>query len=307
MAWTELDTRLASIAEAQHGIITYRQAIAAGATAASIHHRCRTGQWQPVAQGVYRVAGSDRTWRQSLVAAVFSAGPGSVASHRSAAALWGLPGFDPGPLEVLRPRHTDHRCSMGRVHETQVLPPAHWTVVDAVPVTGPARTIFDLAGAISARRTERVLDTCLSRRLVDLPTMRAMLSDLGRRGRAGTRLIRRLLDERGPDYVAPASELEHRMLEVLVAAGVPRPQRQVWAGGSHVGGRVDFAYPNHGVLIEADSRVHHMSKLDFEADRRRDNWLMAAGWRVLRITWEQVTARPSEVVALVREALRAAA
>ncbi len=48
-----------------------------------------------------------------------------------------------------------------------------------------------------------------------------------------------------------------------------------------------------------------MSKLDFESDRRRDNWLMAAGWRVLRITWEQVTAHPDEVVALVREALRA--
>lgn len=296
---------MAALAEKQHGLFTHAQATTAGATEAAIRHRVECDRWQAMARGVYRQPGTERTWRQSLLTAVFAAGPGSVASHRSAAALWDLPGFqERGTPEVLRPRHTDHRCTVGRVHETKVLAPAHWTVVDAIPVTGPARTVFDLAAVVHPLRTQRALDTCLSRGLCEDGTLHAMLAQLGRRGRPGVGVVRQLLDQRGPGFVAPASELEHRLLQVLVDAGLPEPERQVWAGGSAAVGRVDFAYPDAGLLIEADSRRHHMSKLDFESDRRRDNWLMAAGWRVLRITWEQVTAHPDEVVALVREALR---
>lgn len=308
MGWTDVDHRLAALAEEQHGLFTHAQAADAGATAAAIHHRCESGRWLAAAHGVYRLPGTERTWRQSLLTAVLAAGPGSVASHRSAAALWALPGFgERGTAEVLRPRHTDHRCAVGRVHETKVLSPAHWTVVDAIPVTGPARTVFDVAAVAHPMQTERALDTCLSRGLCDEGTLRAMLGELGRRGRPGVGLVRQLLDARGPGYVPPASELERRLLQVLVEAGLPEPQRQVWAGGTVAVGRVDFAFPDAGLLIEADSRRHHMSKLDFESDRRRDNWLMATGWRVLRITWEQVTTRPDEVVALVRDALRAGA
>jgi very-short-patch-repair endonuclease len=72
-------------------------------------------------------------------------------------------------------------------------------------------------------------------------------------------------------------------------------------------GRVDFAFGEARLIIEADRRRHHMSKLDFENDRRRDNTLMADGWRVLRITWEQLSDHPHEVVRLVRQALRQAA
>jgi len=109
MGWTDIDHRMAALAEEQHGLFTHAQAIDAGATAAAIHHRCETGRWQAAAHGVYRLPGAQRTWRQSLLTAVFAAG-GSVAPHRSAAALWDLPGFgEHGTPEVLRPRHTDHR------------------------------------------------------------------------------------------------------------------------------------------------------------------------------------------------------
>ena len=70
---------------------------------------------------------------------------------------------------------------------------------------------------------------------------------------------------------------------------------------------MDFAYGEAGLIIEADSRSHHMSKPDFENDRERDNRLMAEGWRVVRITWRQVTDDPGDVLRLVRQALRTAA
>jgi hypothetical protein len=65
-------------------------------------------------------------------------------------------------------------------------------------------------------------------------------------------------------------------------------------------GRVDFAYPELGLLIEVDGRRYHTAKLDLEADRIRDNRLMAARWRVLRISWKQLVSRPDEVVGLLR-------
>jgi hypothetical protein len=259
MAWTEIDRRVVDLAESQHGIVGHQQLVSVGAQPALIHRRLTAGQWQSLAQGVYRVPGHERTWRQSLIAAVLAAGPGAVASHRSAAALWKLPGFDGGVPEVLRPRHTDHRCALGRVHESAVIRPAHVTVVDAIPVTGPARTVFDLAGVVHPKRTARALDKCLSDGLADMASFYALLDELKERGRRGIALMRELLAKRGPNYVPPSSELEHRLLDVLVEAGLPEPQRQVWAGGSHVGGRVDFAYCDRGVLIEADSRLHHMS------------------------------------------------
>lgn len=300
-----LDRHLAKQAEGQHGVIAHWQ-LATPNTEALVRHRVDAGRWEHVARGVYRLAGTPRTWRQRLVAAVYAAGPGAVASHRSAAALWELPGFREGPVDVLRPRHTDHRSTLGPVHETRVLPAEHLTSIDAVPVTNPGRTLFDLAGVIRPEQLERALDTCLGRGLVDVIGLRSLLDDLGGRGRSGVGAMRRLLDERGT-VPAAESDLERRLLAALREGGLPAPRRQVQAGGSDPAGRVDFAYVETGLVIEADSRRHHMSKLDFEADRRRDNTLMAAGWRVLRITWRQVTERPDEVVRLVREALRAAA
>lgn len=110
-------------------------------------------------------------------------------------------------------------------------------------------------------------------------------------------LMARLLDERSDGYVAPASELEHRFLLLIRAAGLREPVRQLDVGdNAGWAGRVDYAYTDLRLLVELDSRRHHMSKLDFEADRARDNRRVAAGWRPVRFTWERVTRRQAEVI-----------
>ncbi len=77
----------------------------------------------------------------------------------------------------------------------------------------------------------------------------------------------------------------------------------VLGGDSGIIGRVDFAYKDARLVLEADSRRHHSSWLDAQADRRRDAALLAAGWYVLRVTWDQLVRRPDEFVAAVRSAL----
>ena len=116
--------------------------------------------------------------------------------------------------------------------------------------------------------------------------------------------MRQLVAERNDGQPAPESELEARFLRLLRHAGLPEPVRQLDAGdGDEWVGRADFAYPRSRLLIELDGRRHHTALLDWEHDLGRENRLVVGGWRVLRVTWNEVTQHPDRVTALVRRAL----
>jgi very-short-patch-repair endonuclease len=241
-----------------------------------------------------------------VMAAVLAAGPGAVASHRTAAWLLGIPGFTARGIEVCRPFGRSARGAIGFVHRSRALLPQHVTVIDGIPCTRIARTLFDLAGIVHPRRTARALDNCLSRGMVTFRLVAELLPELARRGRSGTRLMRRLVAERGPRYVAPASELEACTREVLEGMGL-EAERQVNLGNDHEWiGRVDFIV-RPGVIVEADGRLYHDSLLDDVADRERDERLTAAGFIVVRVTWDEVVNRPWVVIAKVRDAIAKAA
>jgi very-short-patch-repair endonuclease len=69
---------------------------------------------------------------------------------------------------------------------------------------------------------------------------------------------------------------------------------------------VDFAYPDAGVIVEVESRKHHLGPTDWERDLRRHNRLAAHGKRVLRITYQRMLTDSDGVAAEIRTALRAA-
>jgi len=83
----DLDQRIAAIASRQHGVFSRRQAELCSATGDKIRWRPRTKRWEPIYPGVYRLAGSPRTWRQVAMAALLYFGPGTVLSHRAAVVL----------------------------------------------------------------------------------------------------------------------------------------------------------------------------------------------------------------------------
>jgi len=88
-------------------------------------------------------------------------------------------------------------------------------------------------------------------------------------------------------------------MRTRVAAGLPTPAIQPRIGRY----RVDFAYPDARVAIEADGFRWHSSRQQFERDRARRNALTAMGWTVLHVTWEELSKRPGEVAAIVRATL----
>src|SRR5215204_4534319 len=89
-------------------------------TRGTIHRHVASAAWVREAPSVYGIAGARRTWHARAPAAVMSAGPGALASHRTAAHLWGLEGFPaPGRIDVTVPRHArPQRRSSVVTHET---------------------------------------------------------------------------------------------------------------------------------------------------------------------------------------------
>jgi hypothetical protein len=133
-----------------------------------------------------------------------------------------------------------------------------------------------------------------------------VFDDLARRGRRGTVVMRELLQARGPGYVPPNSQLEKLGRKVLGDAGIDDFEVEVDLGGDQEWvGRVDLLFERDRLVVELDSRTFHQSKLDRERDRQRDNSLMARGFRVLRVTWNDLKQHPARVVSQVVAARRA--
>lgn len=290
--------RILELAARQHSVIGREQMLAHGMTPGQIDARVRRKRLEIAGRGVYRIPGSVRTWEQRLLAAVLAAGIGAAASRVSAAALWRLPGFGPGPIQVTQGRGPSSRTPSSGLHDSRFLPSHQLRTVQCIPTTSPERTLFDLCGSVHPARAERALDNALAMELTTVQRLVLTLAETGTRGRTGTAHLRKLLGVRADDYVPPASELEALVERVIAAAGLEQPTRQVSVGGTQAPiGRIDFAYMPAKILIEADSRRHHSNWSDQQADHRRDLLLAAAGWRVIRVNWHQLIREPELLIA----------
>lgn len=299
-----VDVRIARLAARQHGVFRREQAVALGATKHVIDGRLKQGRWERVAPAVYRVTGSADGWRQSLLVACFAWGAGAAASHRGGAPLWSLAGCAAGVVELTVPPNRN-RAGPGLVHRG-ALPVADVTLVDAIPVTTPARTLIDLAAVVPADDLEEALDDALRRGLVSIRRMRWRLDELARRGRPGVTAIRRLLEARDPSMAIPESVLERRLLRTLRGSGLPAPvlQHEIRIGGRLIA-IVDFAYPDVRLAIEADGFRWHAGRRRFDHDRERRNQLTLLGWRIIHVTWTDLVHRPATVTAAIATALAA--
>jgi very-short-patch-repair endonuclease len=182
------------------------------------------------------------------------------------------------------------------VHETRHLPPEDLVTVDGLAVTSHARTLCDLAAVLRPARLTHLVERQLARGEPEPGALVACHRSLARQGRAGSGLLRSVLDELLDEEPFPQSQLELAMCRLLRDAGLDGFERQYrppWFDG--VAGVVDFAHPGARVILEVDGRRWHTTTQAFGDDRRRDRVAVANGWRVLRYGWQEVVHRPSEV------------
>jgi very-short-patch-repair endonuclease len=273
------DAALARRVEATHGVFRRADALTAGLTPDQVRHRIEVERWLAQYRGVFRLHGVPPTWKGELLAATWAGGPNTYGSRRSAAAVHELPGGrrDIAEITTVRWRRTRHAGLI--VHESTKLEARDVMVVDAIPVTTPARTLFDLGACYRTGMVEYALENALRRGLVTLPELEGLIRRLSRRGRPGGPVLRSLVEARTGRRRATESDTETRLLRLIRAAGLPDPELQfeVWVGSAFLG-RVDFAYPEARVAIEYDSDEHHSGRVASRRDRARRHDLIAAGW-----------------------------
>ena len=298
--------RAAQLAATQHGLVTAAQCRELGVTYSTVSRRVITGAWERAGPGVYRMAGAPRTWQARAHGAVLAAGPDALASHRTAAHLWGLRGFPaPGRIEVTVPRHrwTGTQRSGVVVHESLAYDLAQATTRQGIPVTGPARTLIDLAAVVDDFELLRALDEIRRLSLASWPDLWEAFLLHARRGRPGIVRAREVLRRRDGRRV-PETELARLFMTLLDDAGLPEPLAEHWVRGDRWRYRLDLAYPSLLLGIELDGKEGHLNEVAFEADPVRDNRLRLAGWTVLHYTWRRFVDAPTEVVEEVRTALQ---
>ena len=283
MTARDVDAAVAALASRQHNVFTRAQARSVGATGSLVQRRLDAKAWIGEAHGVYGLPGAVQTWERRLMIAHLDLGTESVVSHRSAAALHRFPSARQGTPELTVPAG-GKRSARWRVHEAAVEGRDRARVA-SIPVTTVGRTALDLAGVLSPAALGAVVDGLLAEGRLRLGPFTEQALRHRRRGRRGSAALGAILEERGPGYVPPASELEALLFEVLRAGGLPAPVRQHPLPSLHAPGRVDAAYPGVRLIIEVDGRRWHSRVADFERDRQRDIDAGLLGWRVVRFVW----------------------
>jgi hypothetical protein len=107
-------------------------------------------------------------------------------------------------------------------------------------------------------------------------------------------------DERKPRL---RSLLEAHFLPALVAAGIPAPECNVKLRIDGETLEIDLLWKERLLAVETDGEETHGTRSAFQADRRRDQLLLAAGYRVARVTWRQAEDEPAAVAARIKRML----
>ncbi len=290
---------VSQVARRQLELITTRQLNAAGLTSEAIDLRCRKGLLHRVHQGVYLVG--PRVWQPGAreFAAVLATGGVGLVSHRSAAALWGLASGPADVVEVTLVAKRRHNRPGIRVHRVSGLPRDERRQTNGIPVTSPARTLLDFASQARDDELERAMAEAYA---LKLTTERELMRVLHRHPRrpGAAALGAELARERGPALTR--SQAERLMSQLLREGGLPPPL----ANQRVAGYTADFFWPQQGLIVEVDGYQFHSHRAAFERDRKRDAAHTLAGYRVIRITWRQLTEERVAVAVIIATALAAA-
>ena len=287
------DKAIAALARKQHGYITRRQLLGIGLGPGEIKYRVRTGSLIPVYAGVYAVGHVPLGYEARSHAAVLACGPGAVLSHGSAAALWKYVKDWSMPFEVIA--KSDRRRRGIRVHRASTLTRRDLTRQLGVPVTSPARTVFDMALRFSN-------DAALRRfvndaRLTHTFHLGALAELLVRHPREAA--TKRLM----PFVETPAgmtrSELEDMFVDFARRYGLPTPVINRRTGRREP----DMLFPVERVIVEIDSWRFHGDRGSFERDRDRDADQLADGFLTVRVTEERLTGSPDREAARLHKIL----
>jgi len=287
------DVALLELAGRQHFVVGRDQLREIGSNK-QLALRMAKGVLERIYEDAYRVAGSPKTWQQLIMAATFAGGKLSVASFRSAAQLWNLPGGEE-ILEIPSQRTRRARHDGIIPHESFFLTERDVTYIDNIPVTRPARTVNDLGllvetGIWAPHDLDAMLLEATRRNLVDAASVWAEWERLGRNKRPGGEAVEQLLQRFVPPIGATnATEPEVRLLHLVRRAGLPEPvlQHRLWLSATRWVD-LDLAWPEAKIFAEFDPYKWHGSRVTYMETIARRLDVETLGWRGVPVTDDEL-------------------
>jgi hypothetical protein len=288
---------VAELATRQHGVVSMAQLRALGYAKSTVIEWSSVSHLHALHRGVYAVGHRRLTWYSWCWAAILGAEPNetdevvwpAVASHHSAACLWGLLRYRPDTMHVTAPTRRRAKRRF-KVHFSSILAEEDRSLRDGIPVTALPRTLLDLAITARGDQLEGYLERAEERDLFDLAAVEALLTRCGgHRGRG--RLAKALVIYR-PDPAFTRSRFEKRFRRLVQAAGLPAPA----ANFNLAGYELDAYWPDLRFAVELDLFETHGSRAAFERDRRRQEELKLLGIEMIRITKPRLDQEPKAVL-----------
>jgi hypothetical protein len=300
----DTDHAVARLLRQQHGVLSRRQALAAGMTEKGLAVAIRRGRLLRLAPAVYAESSHPPTWHRQLMAAVLVHEGNAAVTGAAAAALYGFDGFHAVRPQLLVPHSVGAANPLARLFRTRHFAGTDLTRVAGIPVVTPARMVVELAGTRDAAELGRLIDQAVLRKKLDPEVLLGRTAELLRGRRPGRAVMQDVLEDRLCGYVPAESELEAVMFETMDAAGYRHYLRQFklpWRRGSRPAGTVDALFPLERVVAEGDGRSWHVRLERWEQDRRRDLDLLAHGFVPIRATWRALTVEPQLFLAALGE------
>lgn len=296
-------------------IIRRPDAIARGCSDVELQRNCRNGSWRRLRPGAYvdgaAFAALDEFQRHRVLAesVVRAAASDSVLSHVSAAIVHGFTVWNASTALVHLTRNRSRggrKADVRHIHSARY-EPDEVMVVDGLPVTTPARTVVDLARMLSFEESIVIGDHALRTTALTRAELVAVLSRVPTHSgnRKALRAIR-FMDGRSESV----GESRSRAILVREQLPVPEPQTDLYdASGAHLG-RVDFLFEDAGVIGEFDGRVKYGRLVPpgqqpsdvLWREKLREDAMRAAGWQVVRWTWDELRT-PSVIVQRINDAI----
>jgi REase_MTES_1575 len=263
-------------------------------------HRLRT-DFEMVHRNVYIPRGQKLTPVTRAVAAWLWSQRSATVAGLSAAALHRTAWIDDWLPAELNRRSRDK--TRGIILHSDTLDDGETCVRDAIRLTTPARTAFDLGRRIGLTAAVIRLDALMH--ATDLKAADVELLAERHRGARGLVQLRQALHLVDGGAESP---YETKTRLVLISSGLPRPQTQIevrndWGA---LMARIDMGWEEWKVGVEFDGAQHWTDPAQRTRDIDRLAELAACGWTIIRVSADMLRHRPHVVLARTRSALLAA-
>ena len=264
-----------------------------GWSRSKIAHWLQIGRLLPRYPGVYAWGRADLPEQGELAAGLLFAGRGAGLGGLSA--LWwkGFLDHRPELIHVDAPGHSRSRQDLVIHHPARMTRDWHRDL----PLAPLPRALLTAAADLTHYTLRLVLARAEFNRSLSLPALQAEMG----RGVAGSTALRAAMDAHLPQLAKCANDFERDFVLLCERFALPIPEPNERIGRF----RPDMLWERRKLIVELDGRDAHRTPAQLIRDGKRQEWLEARGYTVIRFSWAEVQLAAEAVAAKLRPHLHA--